>query len=392
MNVLIRAPEGLVLRDGKPFGEEGTVSGGYHDLPLPQTIAGCLRTAVGHSVAADFFCNKNTQFRRNIESILSMGITRQCWVIREGEQWKPVWPLPTDLFFVGEGNAQKSCSPSFSSIPSGGGTDLPFKDWLFPEYGTREKPSRSAPRFLTSEGLAAYMNGEPYQAAHGIHGLITEDAIHVGIDSTTYGSDKGKLFASRTNHMKVRWQNSVVELGLHVAIEGAPESFSKLPNMAYLGGERRTVELESGDFMPDLAKVQVKESNFCKLLLGTPGAFGSWVPTWLTPDSSNSWRSIPGTDIQVRLRSAFVQRYLNVSGWDYETRKPKATRRLVPSGSVYYVELENPASYPDLVQRLHQRSLCMKDNGSPNQDARDGFGLCLVVPTKPTIKHSDISL
>jgi CRISPR-associated protein Cmr3 len=92
-----------------------------------------------------------------------------------------------------------------------------------------------------------------------------------------------------------------------------------------------------------------ENNEFMKIRLLTPGDFGGWVPNWLTP---GDWCAVPGTKHEVKLRSAFVPGGFPVSGWDFKARGPKATRLLVPAGSVYVVQLRDPKAAAALARHL----------------------------------------
>ncbi len=78
---------------------------------------------------------------------------------------------------------------------------------------------------------------------------------------------------------------------------------------------------------------------------------------------------IPHTETTVKLISAVTERWLPISGWDYEIGKPKTMRRAVPAGSVYFFEIVKGVFEPE---KLWLKSVC-KDE----QDINDGFGLVI---------------
>lgn len=115
--------------------------------------------------------------------------------------------------------------------------------------------------------------------------------------------------------------------------------------------------------------------RFLKLILLTHGGFGGWCPEWLMPNlnaKSTEFVAIPGTDFKVRLRSACVNGWDGVSGWDYANGKPKALTKLVRPGSVYLLEIQNPEQSGDVAKMLWGNSLC------DGQMKKDGFGLVAV--------------
>jgi CRISPR-associated protein Cmr3 len=121
------------------------------------------------------------------------------------------------------------------------------------------------------------------------------------------------------------------------------------------------------------------QGNLLQLILITPGAFtGGWCPTWLDQSDNHGWVIIPETALKIRLRSAVVDRWQPVSGWNLKLKgernqgSPKHFRKAVGSGSIYLVETE-PGKSAQIAQQLWGKSLCEEI-----QDRRDGFGICLV--------------
>lgn len=393
MDVLIQMPEGVVLRDGKPFGEEGIVNGGFHDLPLPQTVAGAVRSAVGKNRSPQFFVDP-----ANAERIMRLEVTQQRFVRCKEDQWESLWPVPADLFFTDHGDDTAPVAahlPEYVPISAGCGIDLEWKNWLIPRYATRQKPSKDGPFMLTDKAIRSYLEGDPSLA--GIQRPLMDESMHVGISAESGTSDDGKLFATKTNCMKAHdWRmpkranesggedhtsaNTCVEqpadeLALCVCVRGL-DGDEAMPENGYLGGERHRAFFSTDCPTFPLAP-ELRDRSLFKLVLVTPGCFGDWVPDWLL-GQRNGWSNLPGTKIELRLRSAVVSRYQNVSGWDYKVKKPKATQRLVPAGSVYLVELRNPDQAADFQEALWGKSICLTAEGKLNQAGKDGYGTCLL--------------
>ena len=76
--------------------------------------------------------------------------------------------------------------------------------------------------------------------------------------------------------------------------------------------------------------------------------------------------------MKVKLIAAIVDRWKPVSGWSLERGNtgPKAVRRMVPAGSVYFLEMTEDRSFP--VEDFWLRSVC---DDETNQ--LEGFGLAL---------------
>ncbi|MCK5799193.1 MAG: hypothetical protein KAI47_18500, partial [Deltaproteobacteria bacterium] len=96
-----------------------------------------------------------------------------------------------------------------------------------------------------------------------------------------------------------------------------------------------------------------------------------WHPSWLLESRDG---------VVLHLSAAAVPRPGVVSGWDFAKRSPKPTRRLVPSGSVYFVRIEgDDASIGRWIDKLWWQPV--SDN---SQDRLNGFGLC-VLGTDPKL-------
>lgn len=62
-----------------------------------------------------------------------------------------------------------------------------------------------------------------------------------------------------------------------------------------------------------------------------------------------------------------------VSGWDFDKRGPKPTRRMAPAGSVYWVKVD-----PTVDAKTWAKSIWMQSVSDEPQDKHDGFGLAVV--------------
>jgi len=78
-------------------------------------------------------------------------------------------------------------------------------------------------------------------------------------------------------------------------------------------------------------------------------------------------------DFNIKIIAAALSRYQTISGWDYEKGTPKPTRRLVPAGSVYFLNLEGVADIEAFVNAVWLQAISDDD-----QSRLDGFGLALL--------------
>jgi CRISPR type III-B/RAMP module-associated protein Cmr3 len=201
---------------------------------------------------------------------------------------------------------------------------------------------------------------------------VTQDIQHNAINTDSGKSDDGRLYRTRNLYLSGKGNDS---LGIQAVIANIPQG-ATIPERAYLGGERRTVDLNAveSSMLPAFPKDYAGE-KFLKLVLLTPGDFGGWIPEWLRPSLDGSWVSTPSGHAKVRLRHAWLNGWTPVSGWDYLNRRAKPMRKLVPEGAVYLIELEEPSRADAIAEEFW---------GKPFQQgisAKDGFGYVICTKT-----------
>ncbi len=381
----VKTDEAVVLRDGRPFGEPGVFGGTGVTWPLPQTLAGMVRTAVGFARDPHYF-----DVGENCDAIRRVALRRILTGVRIGGVYRPVVALPADWLVTDakEGGLEFT-HHSYEALSDGCGTDIRNPEWLVPLPQTLEKPSAAAPFFLHWEFFERYVKGArgtsgPVAPADaGLGAPVTQARIHNGLDAATHTTSQGRLFANHCLYLSVvrRGDGGRGPLPLTIAfdVEG-PARDERFEGTAYLGGERKTVALGPAEMpFPECPDV-FGGGRFLKLVLLTHGDFGSWCPPWLRPDLDAEhieWVTAPGTSLRVRLRSAFVRGWEGVSGWDYAapgSGKPKAMRKLVRAGSVYVLEIGEGTDPRAVAKHFWGATLCDDDS----QGARDGYGLTVV--------------
>jgi CRISPR-associated protein Cmr3 len=103
-----------------------------------------------------------------------------------------------------------------------------------------------------------------------------------------------------------------------------------------LGGEKRFVDwlpLKTDlpfQNCPQDIQDEIVKSGYCRLLLVTPAYFGG------TNLSGNTL-----TGLGAEVIATINNRFQTVSGWDYQKKRPKATKHLVPAGSVFFLRLSD---------------------------------------------------
>lgn len=370
MNFLITAPDGVVLRDGKPFGQPGNTGGGFFDWPMPQTITGMIRSSIGLSRHPDFFRNAN-----NASKLLpiSVGPSIPVEIVDNGKV-NPLFPVPADLLMVdsSETGVIRIVPSEFKKLQRGEGTDSPITSPFIPVWETQQKPTREIPAWLCWNAFKSYceesLSEEVKSNALGPSRPVISDTYHNAIDASTLAVREGFLFQTRSIYFKA---STGEDLGIITRIRGE-EASDSVPESAYLGGERRRVGIHPIDEVFPSCPNIFSNQRFLKIVLATHGDFGGWAPSWLLGSLSGEWVKIPNTSFEVRLRSALVPRWEAISGWDYALRKPKAMRKLVVPGAVYLIEIRSPESSSEIANTLWGAAL------ESSQAARDGYGYCFV--------------
>lgn len=386
----------LVFRDGKPFGLDGALLGGHVPWPLPSTLSGMYRSKIGESLSRsgqDWFSRKDEAQRdMNIARLKEVRF-RSLPVVRSSptSEWEFLFPAPADaaLYPANEGSLSLRRFSCEQTTTGEGTSGLPI-DWLLPLPPSMEKPAASRPPFWRKEMFFRWLaetdpsSIELTTADLGVMAPINDRRIHVAIDAARLTPEDGALFDSPGLRLASKTRRgdheSVEELGVATFVDNLIDKADPSGGV-YFGGERRTARNEpfAQPFPEPSAELRQawNGQRFLRLVLISPGIFKSgWVPEWLDPDTglgSSTWRFERNTHAQVRLRSAFVSRWVAVSGWDYDLRQAKAMRKMVPAGAVYVLEVKDPEKAPDIAAALWGQSL-----SDEPQDQRDGFGTVVV--------------
>lgn len=385
MNLLITSADSLMFRDARPFGSFGVFSGGLHRWPMPGTVAGALRTRLGFLRSSDYFQKRAD--RGNIEAILREPLRWMLPVIRKAgeEQWQYLFPRPADaVIHMDPARGLQVSRPVLRPLgDSEEGTDLGLKDWLYPFTEVRDKPPSDIPGFWHDSVMRSWWEGADAGSPNGMDDLGVpppplDIRRHTAIDPKTYTAADAQLFASGGIRLERRMGDAWHEYAILCCFGLDEKETPKLNGEFHLGGERRMATLAAVE-TPAPAPAEIPENTkYLRLHLLTPGNFGTWAPEWLMPAENSDetpwgvpWEGFP---CRMRLRSAFLHSWTPVSGWDYEKHKPKAMRKLVPAGSVYVVELEDPTKALQVRDALWFKSLCV--TGSREQ--LDGYGVVAV--------------
>jgi len=403
MRYQVESEDLLIFGDGRPFGETATFDGFSLTWPNPQTMTGMMRSVMGHDQSEDFFDAKNSKHKANIEKIMTLGVTRILPMHRNVssmDSWLPLLPFPADILLTQDDDCKDAGltvhQAKFGPIKAQQGTDILNKDWLYSFIESKNKPARNMPFFCHATFFEQYLKGElneevPYPFEQiGIASPISDTRFHNALDENTLTTKQGKLFCDTGFYLKAPTKpnlpggmaSHLCDLSIHFDINMTElidkENMAELTsNRAYLGGERKQVWLNKSqsDFFPIL---DIFDQKSClKVILTTQGDFGGWCPDWLMPDLTKrdiAFVNIPNTQYKVRLRTANIKGWDAISGWNYVTKRPKATRKLVKAGTVYLLEIQNPDESSEIAAHLWGNTLCAPDSAT----AKNGYGQCVI--------------
>ena len=377
MNIVVFAREPLILRDGRPFGDDGAIMAGALQWPMPSTLAGMVRSRIGISRNASFFQNPGAA-----EQILAVHVESIQPACRAGDgKWQFVYPCPRDLLVCDNAKGGFSLHGFRYTAQGANGVTIPWKNWLVPLPQIQEKPARTQPALWHEAILMKWLTDPGHMPASVSLDKLgwplphQDRQIHCCIDRASGSAADGKLWMSSGLCMQGYDATAgIKQWGVAMRLSGY-DNDDTVSGPVHLGGDRRLAWVEPLDISWPVCPDALANAHYLRLVLTTPGKFGGWAPEWLLPPDAGApvetpWVTVPGTPHRVRICSAFVPRWTPVSGWDYAKECPKAMCKLVPAGAVYVIEIEKPETSLDIARQLWGRPLVSSEI--------DGYGVCLV--------------
>lgn len=371
----------LVVRSGRPF--DGQAGADAARFPPPSTLAGALRTALAESSGQAFS-----------PALSAIGVAGPLPVKLDdaGAPVSLLVPKPADALYFWD--ASKSAKRVVRARPAafadGEGADL--EAGLLPVTLADAAIGKPAPgpRWWSFADFERFRHGAELPIAqlveNGWTPLSDEIRTHVGIDPQRQAAANGQLFQTAGLNFLSRGDKMPALSVGRVGLIGKMEDFAGEieTGVLTLGGERRLSAIAHTDeaIWPAPASALIDSiaaaGGLCLSLL-TPALFAAgWRPDWLHAANDGVLEGSPPdcSGVTLRLRAAALERWLPHSGWDLAAMKPRAGRKLVPGGAVYWFEIV--AGDADALRPLWLGSVC-----DEAQDRRDGFGLSLIHPWRP---------
>jgi len=361
----------LIFRDGKPFTATPGARAVSVPFPFPSTLAGAARTLSGF-VAHGGIWNKAV-----IQQVLEYRVVGPFLFDRKREE--VLFPAPQDALLLSGPHNERQVeriplqpTAHFQDVL----TNLP-EGWqlVAPVVHRKAKPHPRPPAFWRWSQMKAWLE-QPQQGvlsldALGIESLPVDYRMHVSIQRDSGTAEEGALFQTGGLTFVYAPQETALgeaaELGLLVQTDAPLQA-----GLDTLGGERRVVswELANPNWLPscpDGVRKALLATRRGRLILATPAYFEQGVrPMWVCEHPSG---------VKLRIVGAAVGRPVHVSGWDYEKRAPKPTRRLAPAGSVYFFEIE--VGDESAIERFVD-AVWLNPISDDEQARRDGFGVALL--------------
>ncbi len=372
----------VIARDGRPFG----IGQGHRmrslDWPYPSVLAGSLRTMLGMMSGG--------KFDANIVKALKQVAFAGPLPLRDGQIYLPV---PKDILVREEDSRAFALRPA--SMRDDEGCNWPsgnLQPAMLPgSVGEDFKPGKIS-AFWSVDKITEWLinpTGEDFNfpekgSFDALEVPDKDERIHVKMDRRTGAAEETKLFS--TVGLDLFALSKKGGIAGRIEAEGIFEDqIGHIDNFHTFGGERRLSywkvgEAQSGWDCPTDMLTTLKNSDKIRMVLATPAIFShGWLPGWLHEKDGSIQGRPPGApeDLNLKLISACIDRWRPISGWSLEkdSRGPKAIRRLVSAGSVYFFKKEGSGDASSMAEKLWLRSV--SDYEQDGQDKRDGFGLAL---------------
>lgn len=365
---IIEPRDPLIVRDGRPFGPIPGARARTLTFPFPSTITGAVRTRVGQDARGIFQTTRTAEVKK-------LAVRGPLLVALDAAGQVKDWyaPAPADaLVLEGAQQAKVKRVPLVPLTPPPGGQHNLPKGLAFVGAATTDpsKPVSRPPAFWSWPIFERWLMAPAgdakdgvLPASIGIGGPGRESRTHVKIAADTQTAAEGALF--QTSGLEFTTEN-YGRLALAVV---ADEQLS--PGLMPVGGESRLVAWRASaqqlPTRPERLKETIADQRACRLILLTPACFAEgYRPAWVLA---------PRHSVTPELKAVAIGRPQVVSGWDYERRRPKPTRRLAPAGTVYFLSFDN-ARRADIEAWFD--AIWMASVSDAEQDQLDGFGLAVV--------------
>ncbi|MBW2118386.1 MAG: hypothetical protein JRH09_10765 [Deltaproteobacteria bacterium] len=344
MKLFIEPTDVWLFRDNKPFdagSDHRTVS---QFPPSPRVIAGVLRSHHLVIKGVDLRCPSSAEIIKLVGTSDDppAGFRLRGPVLARWENEKLIryYPLPADAFL---GEVEKGLEVYQAQIPTsrpyGLKANLPNGLLLLRHhyYGQHKGKMAQTGVWVAESDLLNYLlfGSLPAERVKESDELFTiENRIGIGLNDATRSAQATLLY--EVGFVRLR---ELVGLMVEVSGLDGSEDWPRR-GMISIGGENRAGQFHRVDDgqVPEWPENQSKEWPHFKIYFLTPACFDrGWQPSdwgkWFTKT--------------LRLVGAAIHRPMLLGGHDLAQHTPKAVRRYVPAGAVYFFEGE-PSLKPNI--------------------------------------------
>ncbi|NLC35096.1 MAG: type III-B CRISPR module-associated protein Cmr3 [Alcaligenaceae bacterium] len=358
----------LFLRGNRAFGDPGSY-GESLIPPWPSVAAGAIRSRmlVDRHIDVDAFAKGHVTDDAELGTPEQPGsfVVAGFYLARRAADGnvEVLLPPPADLVVSRSATGALELSaltPQTLDMPSSFPLAMPP---VLAQGSKRGKPESGY--WLTQPGWARWLRGELPAAEQLVHAseLWSFDArIGIGLDGATRSVEEGKLFSAQAVVMHKQGHRlgpdaasgaqRVVDydVGFLSVVSGATPPAEGLLRF---GGDGRAAAISAVDIeLPQPDYQAIADSGRCRLVLTSPGLFPMG---WQLPGTDANKRVRLAEGVRARVVSAVVARAESLSGWDLAKKQPKVLQRVVPAGSVYWLD-ELEAS-PEALRKLVENGL-----------------------------------
>lgn len=416
-NIQIKPLDPVMIRDGRPFGKTPGIRAHSLNSVTPGTLAGTLRTLLGKLETGNGQRVKDsyTKLAENIEVLGPI-------LMRDDRLFFPM-PLDLDIYELTDDESEKNKihmsvrrprQPSDEAVKTEGflgtGKIGLHEDILWPVSMPRGawKSLRKVPAYISADWMIRWLCGDISQEEwerelqqwadfenksgnshpHFMDVLEKEIRDHTEIDDSSGTARDKKLFSTEAIVFPPE-----VSMIAQMKISDEFDIPGSIQTIHPIGGERRLASFEemSGEALVNriwqcpesvieavnkaVDNASDKNKIYLRMVLTTPAYFSKgWLPGWLNEQLKSSFDRFPNMELQ--LRWACVPRWEGISGWSYRHQEPKAVRRMVPAGSVYFFEVIN-GDPVEFVKEKWLMPMSDFDRRKGSFDQSDGCGMAV---------------
>lgn len=344
--IFIEPLDVLYLRGNKLFGEAGSYGEALLP-PWPSVVAGAIRSRMLADAQLDL-----AEFGRNEIAHPQLGTPEQPGSFRitgfhfarrrSNGQMENLYPLPSDLLVL-ENDAKEIIIRKLSPVaqPNNGIQTSTVFDML-PVLAETKRRKPLTGYWLNDAGWQICLQGQVPTSKHLVRTAELwsyDQRVGVGLNADTRHAEEGHLFSMQAVAFKP-------DVGFVCTITGAtPPEYGTLR----FGGDGRAAAISAIPAVKPVIDVdQILQTRCCRLILTTPGIFTQgWLPNG-AKQAANGEIVFDLYDVTGKIHCASVPRAEVISGWNMAKSEPKPAQRVAPTGSIYWLMLDETVTAKSL--------------------------------------------